>query len=665
MKKNNDENEELKNLGQNREKVVGDIAKEDNKIDDETAAINEEQKVVDIYYVLENNSELAFKINNILKLGFGMDYIENLVALQSDFTVGDDVSVLESELEKVFNMLVETISEEQNGIVLNIDGTIDEKRSELQKAKIATYSDVTAQSYILTKESQQKNFEKTNSTRKINDSDIENFMLRQGETLHVVDLKKYNKQNKDYRRVSPSALQADSEAFKTKVNEKKEKIYSSLESRIKNIDEEYIDKNNDVTVNAIWYNKKISELNSMGYKSYAKQLETEFENKFNGSNLYEKVQEIKVNMSQQISDSLNKGKTPESDDIRRATLGENGNIFVETFGMVGRKVNKLQNFNGKNILDDFYKSSQDNKYTQQQIANLYSRFYESRDVKGTQIIRNFILEHKDDFEDFFNDEGKFSFNNTIQFADKFTDDIEPIYKKMQKGIGNASKYGKKQNESAEKVYSFITSDKNHTDKEKYEVKYAMKMLIKNSIASKELKNTFKKKNHEIYKEVDQTFTQRNKDTWKDISTTIIKKGKKAITHLPGLLSGKESVSEYSYKVSESFNEINGRVGNKINRAFRKIAKSRKQKRIRKTLASSKKVKALPPGKEKRIDIVTRTTELQTREDENSQANAFNDSVKVENADGKVEKAAIISFKQGKESDEVVTIQEVSEGQVQE
>lgn len=130
---------------------VEDKAKQINSIDNQTAAINDENKIVDFDSVLNNNPDLSFRINNIQKLGFSLDYIKRLVSLKSDFSVGDAESVLEDEIEKVFNSLVRAISEDKNGIILNLDGTIDEERSEFQKAELAIMDDIYAQSQLLSK----------------------------------------------------------------------------------------------------------------------------------------------------------------------------------------------------------------------------------------------------------------------------------------------------------------------------------------------------------------------------------------------------------------------------------------------------------------------------------------------------------------------------------
>lgn len=128
---------------QNNEAIKKEVegkAKQANNIDNQTAAINSENKIVDFDYVLNNNQDLAFRINNIQKLGFGMDYIKRLVSIKSDFSVGDSQSILEEEIEKVFNSLVIAITDSKNGIALNPDGTIDEEASEFQRAELAAAS---------------------------------------------------------------------------------------------------------------------------------------------------------------------------------------------------------------------------------------------------------------------------------------------------------------------------------------------------------------------------------------------------------------------------------------------------------------------------------------------------------------------------------------------
>lgn len=139
-------------------KEVEGKAKQINSIDDQTAAVNVENKIVDFDYVLNNNQDLAFKINNIQKLGFSMDYIRRLVSIKSNFSIGDAESILEDEIEKVFNSLVRAITEDKNGIILNSDGTIDEEASEIERAELGILGDIYSQSYLLSKEKEEQIF---------------------------------------------------------------------------------------------------------------------------------------------------------------------------------------------------------------------------------------------------------------------------------------------------------------------------------------------------------------------------------------------------------------------------------------------------------------------------------------------------------------------------
>lgn len=149
--------EEDKKVEQNDKlkRVVEDTAKKDSKLDKNTAVVNKENKIVDIEDVLANadNKLISIKIDNLNKFGFGLNYIRQLISKDSSFSVGDLEEDLANELDKITNLVIKTISEKMNGIVLNLDGSLNEKASNRQQKEIDKANDVYFKTHMRSTES--------------------------------------------------------------------------------------------------------------------------------------------------------------------------------------------------------------------------------------------------------------------------------------------------------------------------------------------------------------------------------------------------------------------------------------------------------------------------------------------------------------------------------
>lgn len=179
-----------KNENQNDDKLrneVEDKAKQSKNIDTQTAAVNENNQIIDIEDVLAKNDKLAYKVNNLLKLNIGMERIKELVSIKSKFSVGDAEKDLEDEIEWVADRLIVTISENENGIVLNADGTINEEKSEAQQERVEAIYDVYSQSYVLSKETVDDVFDKVFSYAEISFIDEKNISFS-FEYVHDVNI---------------------------------------------------------------------------------------------------------------------------------------------------------------------------------------------------------------------------------------------------------------------------------------------------------------------------------------------------------------------------------------------------------------------------------------------------------------------------------------------
>lgn len=147
--------EEDKKVEQNDElkREVESKAKQNNSLDEKTAVVNENNKIVDIDTVLSDPTyeKINTKVKNLSKIGFGIEYIKKLITIKSNFSVGSSEQELVDEIDKITKMLIQTISDNANGIKLNEDGSKDEIASEEQQKIINAGSDVYSQSYMLTK----------------------------------------------------------------------------------------------------------------------------------------------------------------------------------------------------------------------------------------------------------------------------------------------------------------------------------------------------------------------------------------------------------------------------------------------------------------------------------------------------------------------------------
>lgn len=143
------------------EQEVEAKAKLNNSLDEKTAVVNENNKIVDIDTVLAKteNQRIKTKVDNLTKLGFGLEYIKKLIAIKGNFSVGSSEQELVDEIDKITKMVIQTISDNTNGIKLNEDGSKDEIASEEQQKIINAGSDVYSQSYMLSKASADEIFD--------------------------------------------------------------------------------------------------------------------------------------------------------------------------------------------------------------------------------------------------------------------------------------------------------------------------------------------------------------------------------------------------------------------------------------------------------------------------------------------------------------------------
>lgn len=161
-------------------------AKQNNSLDEKTAVVDEDNKIVDIDTVLSKNKELSTKVDNLSKIGFGKEYIRRLIELDSSFSIGSSEDELKKELDKITDLVIKTISGIKNGIVLNLDGSRDDTASEAQKKELDESSDVFSRSYILKKETIDKVFDEVFGTINVEKNNIEI-----NELIDFVNFKEY------------------------------------------------------------------------------------------------------------------------------------------------------------------------------------------------------------------------------------------------------------------------------------------------------------------------------------------------------------------------------------------------------------------------------------------------------------------------------------------
>lgn len=122
--------------------VVNRIVKNGQNVEKEALAVDEQNQVVDLDYILDTNEDIRFKANNLQKFGFGREQIKKILILSSKFKSGDSDTVLKDEIDSVLSLLINRISDDVNGIVLNPDGTINARLSKVQQAKVDAMYDV-------------------------------------------------------------------------------------------------------------------------------------------------------------------------------------------------------------------------------------------------------------------------------------------------------------------------------------------------------------------------------------------------------------------------------------------------------------------------------------------------------------------------------------------
>ncbi len=179
MVENVDGNEKI--TEEERRQEVHEKAEQNQEIDTKTAAFDKEnKKIVDIDDVIAKNPDLSFRINNLQKIGIGMERIRTLVALQGNYSIGDTEQMLEESIETVFDALVRKISERPNGIVLNSDGTVNPEKSEAQRIELSMSNNVSERlenSYILRPEESKTIFEELFKEEKEENKYIENIRI--------------------------------------------------------------------------------------------------------------------------------------------------------------------------------------------------------------------------------------------------------------------------------------------------------------------------------------------------------------------------------------------------------------------------------------------------------------------------------------------------------
>lgn len=152
-------NESENQVDNKHQAVVNKIVKNSQDVGKETLAVDEQDQIVDVDYILDTNEDIRFKANNLQKFGFGREQIKRLLILSSEFNIGDSDNILKDEIDSVLSLLINRISADANGIVLNPDGTVNDKLSKVQQAQVDAMYDVRKNSYILSEAKQENIFD--------------------------------------------------------------------------------------------------------------------------------------------------------------------------------------------------------------------------------------------------------------------------------------------------------------------------------------------------------------------------------------------------------------------------------------------------------------------------------------------------------------------------
>lgn len=270
----------------------------------------------------------------------------------------------------------------------------------------------------------------------------------------------------------------------------------------------------------------------------------------------------------------------------------------------------------------------------------------------TMHFENYMLKRKEDFKEFFNEDGTIDFKEfTKRGKDLSENKLESFSTKLNSEYSDLRRKNYFLKQKTEFVSSHIGKTKNPKESKKFyeglkEILDINEKGIKNGeepVISYEMNRELQEKESSNYFKAITRNSQKKQDKWTDYVKTTVRLGGIALKQLPKIISGKESRSEFFDRIIEHTANGMERIAGKVQNDFNNLLGGN-IKTSNGTLESADKI-ALPEGGRNQDVSKSKVVEGQNQNDNKIEAVSYKslnglDGIKIENSRGQLEKTAI-------------------------